>query len=465
MDQQWIKRNKGSAGETEMHTIKNLTLIAVLLHFVIVLQTFCQYQVYCDDQVARKSLEIGLGPIISIGGSPPEENDEPPPEEGHCPPSSPEPVYPYESKRVKIAYPVIQEFKRKITHDPFGITNTWVGPDICKKYKGFFCDTAPDLNQTAIAGVDFNGYNFAGPELTLSGFLDKLPDIALFHANSNNFTGSVPKSIANLRFLYELDLSNNVFSGEFPSEVYSATNLTFLDLRFNEFSGLLPPQVFQLGLETLFINNNKFIQKLPDNLGSGHFYYLSLANNNLSGSIPSSIGDLKDTLIEILLLNNQLSGCLPCEIGLLGNLTLFDASRNQLTGPIPASFGCLAQIEILNLAQNQLYGPIPESLCMLPNLAQLSLSYNYFTNVGPLCKNLIWRKVIDVRMNCIFGFPDQRSPADCHAFLSKPKCCSDEKLKIWIPCGAHFHSNAQQQPPSSVALPKSYRALAPQVKP
>lgn len=446
----------------EMHTIKNLSLIA---QFILVLQTFFQYQIYCDDPLVRKSLEIGLGPIISIGVSPPQQSYYPPPQKGYCPPSSPEPIYPYESTRIKIAYPVIQQFKRKITHDPFGITNTWVGPDICNKYKGFFCDTAPDLNQTAIAGIDFNGYNLGGPELTLSGFLDQLPDIAIFHANSNNFTGSVPKSIANLRFLYELDLSNNVFTGEFPNQVYSATNLTFLDLRFNKFSGMLPPQVLRLGLDVLFINNNKLMQKLPENLGSGQFHYLSLANNNLSGSIPSSIGDLRDTLVEILLLNNQLSGCLPCEIGLLGNLTLFDASRNQLTGPIPASFGCMAQLELLNLAQNQLFGKIPESLCMLPRLANLSLSYNYFTNIGPLCKNLVWRKVIDVRMNCILGLPGQRSLADCRAFLAKHKCCSEQKFRIWIPCAAHFHSTAPHHLPSATIVPKSYRALAPQLNP
>lgn len=448
-----------------MHTIKNLSLISLLLEFILVLQTFFQCQICCNDRPTRKSLEIGLGPIISIGGSaPPEENYyPPPPQNGYCPPSSsPEPIYPYESKRIKIAYPVIQEFKRKITHDPLGITNTWVGPDICNKYKGFFCDTAPDLNQTAIAAVDFNGYNLAGPELTLSGFLDQLPDIAVFHANSNNFTGSVPKSIASLRFLYELDLSNNVFTGEFPNEVYSATNLTFLDLRFNKFSGMLPPQVFRLGLDVLFLNNNEFVQKLPHNLGAGQFYYLSLANNNLTGSIPSSIGDLKDTLVEILLLNNQLSGCLPCEIGLLANLILFDASRNQLTGLIPASFGCLAQLELLNLAQNQLFGAIPESLCMLPKLANLSLSYNFFTNVGPFCKNMIWRKVIDVRKNCIIGLPGQRSPADCRAFLSNHKCCSDSS---WIPCGAHNHSTTRQQLPSATAVPRTYRALAPQIRP
>ncbi|KAL1833722.1 hypothetical protein ACET3Z_003373 [Daucus carota] len=444
-----------------MHIIKNLPLIAVLLRFVLVLQIFFQYQIYCDDRLARKSLEIGLGPIISIGGSPPEENPDPPPQRGYCPTSPPEPIHSYESKRIKIVYPVIQEFKKKVTHDPFGITNTWVGPDICNKYKGFFCDTAPDLNQTAIAGIDFNGYNFAGPELTLSGFLDQLPDIAIFHANSNNFTGVVPKSIANLRFLYELDLSNNVFTGEFPIELLGGTNLSFLDLRFNKFSGVLPPQVFLLGLDILFINNNNFMQKLPDTLGSGKFYYLSLANNNLSGSIPSSIGDLKDTLVEILLLNNQLSGCLPCEIGLLRHLTLFDTSQNNFTGPIPASFSCLGHLELLNLAQNQLSGAIPDSLCLLPKLANLSLSDNYFTKVGPLCKILIWRKVIDVRMNCIPGLPGQRSAADCHAFFSKHKCCSDgEKCKIWIPCGAQPHQQL-----SAAAVPRSYRALAPQVRP
>ncbi|KAL2460272.1 Leucine-rich repeat (LRR) family protein [Abeliophyllum distichum] len=343
-----------------------------------------------------------------------------------------------------------------------------VAPDICNTYKGFVCDILLDYGEKALAGVNFNGFNFDGPELNLNGFIEELPDIIIFHANSNSFTGAFPSKLSELKYLYELDLSNNKYSCDFPYQILCATKLTFLDLRFNTFSGLLPPQVFMLDLDVLFINNNNFMQKLPDNLGSTPALYLTLANNKFIGPIPNSIGlgQASKTLIEVLFLNNQLSGCLPCEIGLLGKTRVFDVSRNFLTGPIPQSFACLFKMEILNLASNQFYGPVPELVCGLPNLGNLSLSNNYFTEIGPECWKLIEKRVLDVSMNCIPGLPMQRSPAQCHAFLSRPKCCPDQSSYTWMPCKG-FNRNSLEPSefePKSIAPvepPLSYTALKP----
>ncbi|XP_075488343.1 uncharacterized protein At4g06744-like [Primulina tabacum] len=416
-------------------------------YFAFVLANFlCQVSCFhnvTNDQIVgnnREALEIIIGGGGSCSGC-----DSPPPPLPPlpCPPPSSPPPLLFESKRLELVYPVIQNFKKKIKHDPFGITNTWVGPDICNNYKGFICDVLLDYEEKALAGVTFNGFNFDGPQLTLDGFIDQLPDIILFHANSNNFKGTFPSKISKLKYLFELDLSNNKYTCEFPYQVLGATKLTFLDLRFNSFSGLVPPQLFMLDVDVLFINNNYLNQQLPDNLGSTPALYITLANNNFTGPIPVSIGQASKTLIEILLLNNQLSGCLPREIGLLEKMTLFDASLNGLTGPIPQSFARLNQIQILNLAQNQLYGPVPDLVCKLPNLGNFSLSYNYFTEVGPECLKLIKENVLDVRMNCISGLPCQRSEAECHVFLSKAQSCGDERHLNQISSTSNgvFHQN------------------------
>ncbi|KAK3420552.1 hypothetical protein EUGRSUZ_G01385 [Eucalyptus grandis] len=149
-------------------------------------------------------------------------------------------------QRLAAVYPVIQQFKNTVTADPSGITNSWVGPGICN-YTGFYCDNPPDnLTATALAGIDFNGYHLGAP--TLEGFLDQLPDLAIFHANSNNFSGVIPQKIAQLPYFYELDVSNNNFSGAFPAAVFGV-NLSFLDIRFNSFTGSVPPQVHGLNPE------------------------------------------------------------------------------------------------------------------------------------------------------------------------------------------------------------------------
>ncbi|XWS39921.1 hypothetical protein CRYUN_Cryun18bG0096300 [Craigia yunnanensis] len=338
----------------------------------------------------------------------------------------------FKDERLAIVYPIIQAFKRRITEDPLNITGNWVGSDICN-YKGLYCENPPDnISALALAGIDFNQFLLAAP--TLEGFIDKLPDLAFFHANSNKFSGSVP-DVSKLPYFYELDISNNVFSGAFPTPVISVKDLSYLDIRFNSFKGTVPPQIFEQALELLFINNNDFTATLPENFGSTPVLYLTLANNKLTGPIPRSIGNLNSTLIEVLLLNNKLSGCLPYEIGFLKELKVFDVENNILTGPLPRSLACLEKIELLNFANNLLYWEVPEELCALGNLANLSLSDNYFTKVGPVCRKLINNGVLNVRQNCIRDLPEQKSLLQCAEFYLKyiRFCPYPSTYKI-IPC-------------------------------
>ncbi|CAI9286949.1 unnamed protein product [Lactuca saligna] len=340
--------------------------------------------------------------------------------------------------------------------------------DTMTDYKGFICDTVPDVKQKTISGVNLNNRNLYGPDLTLNEFLSGLKDLAFFHANSNNFTGTIPTDIGTLRYLYELDLSNNNLSGNFPNQVLQATKLVFLDLRFNAFFGVVPPQVFLLGLDLLFINNNNFEQTLPENLGSTPALYLTLANNKFVGGIPRSIGQASNTLLEVLFLNNQLTGCLPYEIGLLKKSTVLDVGFNQLTGPLPYSLQCLEKMELLNLANNKFYNGVPEPLCNLTELTNFTASYNYFTWVGPKCRELINKGVLDVKMNCIFYLPNQRSKADCAQFFLNPPSCAYEKSFRYVPCSKVYSgnqleaSNIQWDTPSPAPAPlmRSYGALS-----
>jgi hypothetical protein len=116
------------------------------------------------------------------------------------------------SPRVLKFFPIVQEFKNRVANDPKGIFKTWDPNDknVCN-YKGFFCDLYPADKQQTVAGVDFNGFEFAGKEgegLTLNGFIENLTDITIFHANSNGFTGGIPKEISAIPYFFELDLSN-----------------------------------------------------------------------------------------------------------------------------------------------------------------------------------------------------------------------------------------------------------------
>ncbi|XP_062104799.1 uncharacterized protein At4g06744-like [Humulus lupulus] len=354
-----------------------------------------------------------------------------------CPPEIIPELLSFADQRLAVVYPIIQTFKSAISSDPFGITKTWVGSDVCS-YTGFYCDNPPDnLTATTVASIDFNGFQLAAP--TLDGFIDQLPDLALFHANSNKFSGIISPKIASLQYLYEIDISNNNFAGPFPTALGAMTGLTFIDLRFNSFTGAVPSQIFVETLDALFLNNNNFIQTLPESIGSTTATFLVLANNKFTGPIPRSIGKAT-TLTEVLLLNNLLIGCIPYEIGFLRNAVLFDAGNNLLTGPLPCSLGCLENLEVLNFAGNLLYGKVPEVICELGSLRNFSLSDNYFTYVGPHCRRLIRNGVLDVKNNCVAGLPDQRSAEECALFFLKPRSCLHPSWFTFIPCQAHSHA-------------------------
>lgn len=62
--------------------------------------------------------------------------------------------------------------------------------------------------------------------------------------------------------------------------------------------------------------------------------YYSTGDNNLTGSIPSEIGMMKEAT-AINLSSNNLSGNIPSEIGMLSNVNAMILNDNDLAGPIP----------------------------------------------------------------------------------------------------------------------------------
>ncbi|EDU49705.1 Leucine-rich repeat LRR protein [Pyrenophora tritici-repentis] len=248
---------------------------------------------------------------------------------------------------------VAKAFAAHIT-GPSNVTANWTAAgDDLSLWDGFFLETNPDTNQLALASVDINGFGLEG-DYQLEGFLDKLHDLALFHANSNNFKGTIPK-INKLKYLYELDVSNNKLSGSFPKNALGVNGLTFFDIRFNSFSGKLPSDLFTTWpqIEAIFVNNNEFEGEIPNSIGAFPGQYLALANNKLSGAIPTTVANMA-SLQEFLLLGNQLTGTIPQGLGNLVNLTVFDASHNQLTGPVPEDLCASKSVQNITLEGNNL---------------------------------------------------------------------------------------------------------------
>ena len=150
-----------------------------------------------------------------------------------------------------------------------------------------------------------------------------------------------------------------------------------LVLHENQLTGSIPPSLGSLtNLEGLQLGGNQLTGSIPSSLGSlTNLETLILWENQLTGSIPSSLGSLTN-LEGLWLGGNQLTGSIPSSLGSLTNLEQLILWENQLTGSIPSSLGSLTNLEGLQLGGNQLTGSIPSSLGSLTNLEWLSLGGN-----------------------------------------------------------------------------------------
>ena len=160
--------------------------------------------------------------------------------------------------------------------------------------------------------------------------------------------------------------------------------VTSLDLNDNQLSGTIPTQLGNLAnLEELLLTRNQLTGTIPAELASlTGLDILALGGNQLTGTIPTWLGNLAN-LEELYLWENELTGTIPSELDSLSNLELLSLSSNQLTGEIPPALGSLSNLVELSLWENELTGTIPSELGNLSSLELLSLSSNQLTGEIP----------------------------------------------------------------------------------
>ena len=159
-----------------------------------------------------------------------------------------------------------------------------------------------------------------------------------------------------------------------------------LELTNNNLSGSLPSSLSALSLAELRLADNQLSGPIPASLGKlTNLQTIQLNNNHLSGSIPTELGSIP-YLEELQVYNNQLSGSIPASLGSQTYMQYLSLGHNQLSGSIPPSLGKLTKLLSLDLTNNQLTGSIPASLGNLPYLSGLNLGHNRLS--GPIPGNL-----------------------------------------------------------------------------
>ncbi|GAB4343467.1 MAG: hypothetical protein Kow0089_19280 [Desulfobulbaceae bacterium] len=173
------------------------------------------------------------------------------------------------------------------------------------------------------------------------------------------------------------------------------TNVVQINLAGNNLSGTIPTELGNLSqLTAISLSDNSLSGSIPGELGNlTGLEYLYLQNNSLTGSIPSGLGNLAN-LIQLNLDDNSLTGAIPPSLGNLDNLTFLTLSNNTLSGSIPPQLGNMGSLQYLYLDYNNLSGSIPAELANLAGntlpFLQLWLNNNKLCGTVPeVLKNLV----------------------------------------------------------------------------
>ncbi|XP_057797710.1 receptor-like protein 7 [Salvia miltiorrhiza] len=197
----------------------------------------------------------------------------------------------------------------------------------------------------------------------------KQSNLNFLDLSHNQITGEVPSWIWEIGSgdLYHLNLSYNVLI-DLQKPYHIPNSLAELDLHSNQLRGELP--LLPQGASYVDLSDNIFDKHIPLNFVSFNFFliFLSIANNSISGSIPTCICSAESIQVLDLSLNNLSGSIPPCLVERITNLQMLSLGINNISGEIPDKFPTNCGMRILYLNSNNLGGNFPKSLANCKSL-------------------------------------------------------------------------------------------------
>ncbi|KAG8046019.1 hypothetical protein GUJ93_ZPchr0008g13976 [Zizania palustris] len=254
-------------------------------------------------------------------------------------------------------------------------------------FEGWISSTIFQLKKLVTIDL-YHNPNISGclPEFFASNVLENLI------VGTTNFSGTIPNSIGNLKWLKKLDLSGAGFSD--------------LEFSYCGLSGSIP--AFLGGLRKL--ERNSLHGKIPSSICGASIQLLDLSYNNLSGSIPPCLMENVNTMISLNLKANKLLGELPDNINKGCSFEALDFSGNEIVGRLPRSLVACKNLKVIDVGNNQMNDSFPCWMSTLRGLEVIILKSNNF--FGHVAQSLVGEgstcvfpgaRIVDLSSNNFYG--------------------------------------------------------------
>jgi Leucine-rich repeat (LRR) protein len=192
-----------------------------------------------------------------------------------------------------------------------------------------------------------------------------LTQLELLSVRNCNIKGEIPSWIMNLTNLAILDLGFNFLHGKLELDIFlKLKRLVFLNLSFNKlslYSGKSSSHMIDSQIQFLSLDSCNLVE-IPSFIRDLSDLELLLLSKNYIKSLPEWLWK-KASLQTLDVSSNALTGAISPYICNLKSLVVLILSLNNLSGNVPSCLGNFSQsLENLILHGNKLSGLIPQTL-------------------------------------------------------------------------------------------------------